>query len=66
MVESDPLARSKWNVQAVVIIFTLVAFFALSGYGLVVGKLSWTDWLNAVVPLLAMALGWLLRGQQQQ
>lgn len=61
MTTQDPLSRSKWNTQAGVIIVVLVAFLAMSGWGLYLEKLDWKEWFNGMLPVLTMAVGWLLR-----
>lgn len=65
MSDTDPLARSRWNVQAFVILLIIIVFFGATFVGLYIEKLDWNEWYKGVLPTVTFAIGWLLRGTGQ-
>lgn len=55
---TDPLSRSKWNFSAAIAVVILLAVNIVAGIALLMGTITWQDWLAGTGPLNGVALGW--------
>lgn len=57
----EDLTRSKWNFSAIIAFLVIVGINVVAGAALLMGKISWQDWVTGTGPLNGIALGWVSR-----